>query len=120
MKYYTTDTPEQYHVVKEKFGLLYTISFNKFYVDELYALLTKYFVDGIGKILYWIDVNIVDGFINGLAKITDFIGDVLRKTQTGQVQQYVFIFFCGALLLIVFSFVYLIKSLLAGYMGGVL
>ena len=106
--------------LKEKFGLLYTISFNKFYVDELYALLTKYFVDGIGKILYWIDVNIVDGFINGLAKITDFIGDVLRKTQTGQVQQYVFIFFCGALLLIVFSFVYLIKSLLAGYMGGVL
>lgn len=69
---------------KRKLGLLYTISFNKFYVDELYALLTKYFVDGIGKILYWIDVNIVDGFINGLAKITDFIGDVLRKTQTGQ------------------------------------
>ena len=106
--------------LKENFGFMYNLSFNKFYVDEFYAWLTKYFVDGVGKILYWIDVNIVDGFINGLAIITDFIGDTLRKTQTGQVQQYVFIFFCGALLLLVFSFLYLVKTLLAGYVGGVM
>ena len=92
--------------IAKKFGVLYTLSFHKYYIDEFYALLTKYLVDGVGKILYWIDIYIVDGVVNSLAYFVGFCSRLFTKAQTGQAQQYVAVFFCGVILLVAYSLFY--------------
>lgn len=104
--------------ISEKFGCLYKWSYHKYYIDEFYALLTKYFVDGTGKILYWIDVYIVDGIVNGLARFTGMFSGLLGRAQTGQVQQYAAVFFCGVIALLAFSLFYAYKMLAFMRAGG--
>lgn len=104
--------------ISEKFGCLYDWSFHKYYIDEFYAILTKYFVDGIGKILYLIDIYIVDGIVNALARFTGMFSNLLSRGQTGQVQQYAAVFFCGVIALLAFSLFYAYKMLALMRAGG--
>ncbi|EIW16422.1 MULTISPECIES: NADH-quinone oxidoreductase subunit L [Pelosinus] len=84
-----------------RFLILYKLSYHKYYIDEIYQWLNQTVVDGLGKLLYWIDLYIVDGIVNGLAKLTLYLGDELRKWQTGQVQQYGMVLLGAILLLVV-------------------
>jgi NADH-quinone oxidoreductase subunit L len=92
--------------IAAKMGVLYTLSFHKFYVDEFYAVLIRYFVDGLGRVFYWIDLHIVDGAVNGLAWIVRHAGGFFAKSETGQVQQYAAVFFAGVILLTAYAVFY--------------
>ena len=79
-------------------GALYQASYKKFYVDELYLFITQKLVFNlVGRPAAWIDRNIVDGFMNLLAKITETISFAIRKLQSGKLQQYAIYFFTGVL-----------------------
>lgn len=91
----------------EKCGVLYKLSYNKFYIDEIYAALIKVFVDGVAKVFYWIDIYIVDGVINGLAALVGGISSGLSKLENGQAQCYAGAFICGVLALVGYSLYYL-------------
>jgi len=79
-------------------GAIYRASYKKFYVDELYLFLTKKLVFNlVGRPAAWIDRNLVDGFMNLLAKITETISFAIRKLQSGKLQQYAIYFFTGVL-----------------------
>lgn len=106
--------------IAHKLGFLYNLSFHKFYVDEFYALLIRYFIDGIGKIMYFIDVYIVDGTVNGVSRCVILFSGFLSKFQTGQVQRYAAIFFGGVIILLVCGIYYFdkVSGLLA--QGGAL
>ncbi|EGO65979.1 NADH-quinone oxidoreductase subunit L [Acetonema longum] len=85
---------------------LYTLSFHKYYIDEIYQWFNQTVVTGIGKILYWVDLYIVDGVVNNLAAAAGVTGNILRRAQTGQVQHYALVYFAaavGLVLLMVFS-----------------
>ena len=65
---------------------------NKYRVDEICKL---YFVDGlvhrVAGLLYTVgDVKIVDGAVNGIAKLIGKTSDRGRRVQSGYVQQYAF------------------------------
>lgn len=83
----------------QRAGVLYTLSFNKCYIDEIYAFFTRFCVDGVGKILYWIDIHIVDGVVNTLAVVTRYLSDAFTSVQNGQVQRSLAVFYCGVILL---------------------
>ena len=102
--------------IAEKCGILYKLSFNKFYIDEIYAALIKWFVDGVAKVLYWIDVNIVDGIINALGALVRGISKLLSPLETGQAQCYAGIFACGAIALAVYGYFYAGK--IVAMLGG--
>ena len=89
--------------LKARFGLLYQLSYNKFYIDELYQWLNHTIVDGCGRILYWIDINVVDGIVNGLGRGTALAGRILRLSQTGQLQHYALVFFGGIIVFLLLS-----------------
>ena len=76
-----------------RFPGVYKVLSNKYYIDELYLWLIRHVMDGLAKVLYWIDIYIVDGIVNGLAFLTRGSGSVLRRTTTGQVQTYAMVFF---------------------------
>ena len=59
-------------------------------------------VKGIGVFVYdTIDQRGVDGVFNGLSAAVDGAGSVVRKWQSGRVQQYAAAFVAGALILVV-------------------
>src|ERR1035437_268775 len=68
---------------------LYRGAYNKFYIDELYLFITKKVVFNlVGRPAAWIDRNIVDGFINLLATITETISFLIKGIQSGKIQNY--------------------------------
>jgi len=93
--------------IAEKCGILYKLSYNKFYIDEIYAALIKVFVDGVAKVFYWIDIYVVDGIINGLAGLVGGISNLLSKAEDGQAQHYAGFFVCGVVILVAYSLYYL-------------
>ncbi len=93
--------------IAEKCGILYKLSYNKFYIDEIYAALIKVAVDGVAKVFYWIDIYIVDGIINGLANLVGGLSNMLSKAENGQAQHYAGFFVCGVVILVAYSLYYL-------------
>ncbi len=88
-----------------RFPGVYKILSHKYYIDELYLWIIHNLMDGLGKLLYWFDIYIVDGIINGIALFTRGSGKVLRRTSTGQVQTYAMVFFFAIVVIyMVFAF----------------
>ena len=87
------------------FPRVYKVLQNKYYVDELYLWLIKNVMGGLAKVLYWFDIFIVDGIINGIALVTRSSAKALRRTNTGQLQTYAMVFFFAVVVIfIVFAF----------------
>lgn len=91
--------------VATQFSGVYKLLKNKYYIDELYLWLIHHIMDGMAKVLYWFDIYIVDGIVNGLALITRGSGKVLRRINTGQLQTYAMVFFFAVVVIfMVFAF----------------
>ncbi|HSE06108.1 MAG TPA: proton-conducting transporter membrane subunit, partial [Methylomirabilota bacterium] len=73
----------------------------RFWLDDLFALLYRRGILGGSTIIGWVDRYIVDGVLNVLSAWTLTAGDRLRRIQTGQAQDYVYGIALGVLLLMV-------------------
>ncbi len=82
-------------------GPLYTLLWNKYFVDELY----DHRIVDLGKAFFgaaWaFDAHIIDGIVDRLAWLTALIGSGLRRVQTGVVGNYALSIAAGLLVLIV-------------------
>jgi len=77
---------------------LYTAAYHKFYIDEIYLFITKKVIFNlVGRPAAWFDRNIVDGFMNLLATITEKISFLIKRMQSGKVQSYAAYFFVGVI-----------------------
>jgi NADH-quinone oxidoreductase subunit L len=86
---------------------LYTWSYHKFYIDEVYLFVTKKIIFRyISEPIAWFDRHIVDGTMNGIAWITVESSIRIKGLQSGQVQQYAYVFVSGAVILLI-VFIYL-------------
>ena len=87
----------------EKWKGMYKLVFNKYYVDELYEVLFVNSLKKLGTGLWkGFDELIIDGTVNGLAYLIGWISGVIRRTQTGLVQNYAFSIVIGGLILVVY------------------
>jgi len=75
----------------------YALSFNKWYVDELYDRTivrpTVALANGLWRI---VDVEVIDAMVNGVASATVQWGRALRLVQSGEVQHYALAMALGA------------------------
>jgi NADH-quinone oxidoreductase subunit L len=95
------DLPDRMAVA---FGGLYKTVYNKFYIDEIYLFVTRKILFGcISRPIAWFDRHIIDGFMNGLATVTNFTSDRIKGLQSGQVQLYAATFVAGAVGLLLFT-----------------
>jgi NADH-quinone oxidoreductase subunit L len=91
------------HVSAESESLIYRLSLNKYYVDELYdAVFVRPFTVCARILAQWIDPWVIDGTVNGIAAIARGVSWVLRGLQTGNVQHYAAGFLVGALALLAY------------------
>ncbi|MDH4199668.1 MAG: NADH-quinone oxidoreductase subunit L [Spirochaetia bacterium] len=73
------------------------VIFNKYYIDEIYETAFVKSIYNFAKVLWrLIDVFIIDGVINGTARILRDIGEGLRYSETGVVHDYM-IFMAGGI-----------------------
>jgi len=75
----------------------YALSFNKWYVDELYDRTivqpTVALANGLWKV---VDVGVIDAMVNGVGAATVLWGRALRLVQSGEVQHYALAMALGA------------------------
>ena len=105
---------------------LYDVVLNKYYVDEIYGATVIGGTIALSNVLKWIDTNIVDGLVNGVRHVTVWVfghgsnlidkyvvdgavngvaygakngSTLLRRLQTGVVQNYALVMGAGLVLL---------------------
>jgi len=83
--------------VRNMVGGLYTVLANNYYFD---AFNQRFIAGGslkLGNFLWRVgDVMLIDGtFVNGSAKVVDWLSGVLRKVQSGYLYQYAFVMVIG-------------------------
>jgi NADH-quinone oxidoreductase subunit L len=99
-----TNIPE---TVSKSLGGFYKAAYHKFYVDELYLFITKKILfNYISRPVAWFDRHIIDGSMNGISFVTNQVSDRIRGLQSGQLQQYAWVFVAGVVALAM-AFIYL-------------
>ena len=75
---------------------------NKYYVDELYDASVVEPLEHTSRSFLWkvVDVKLIDGFVNGVAKVFGGLAGVLRYTQTGFARGYAAVILVGAIVVI--------------------
>jgi NADH-quinone oxidoreductase subunit L len=93
----------------QKFKGLYNLLWNKYFVDEAYDAAVVNPILKTSRSFLWriADNKIIDGIVNGAAKLIDVISINIRKLQTGVAQFYALVMVLG----IVAAFFWIILSL---------
>ncbi len=92
--------PELPKQLAERWKRLYTLIYNKYYVDEIYEVLFVNSLKGLGTGLWrGFDDFVIDGTVNGIAYLIGLISRVMRRMQTGFVQNYAFSMILGAVII---------------------
>jgi NADH-quinone oxidoreductase subunit L len=80
---------------------VYTVVYNKFYVDEFYAAtFVRLAVDGSRWVWHKFDEGVIDGAAHGVAWLWQRAGTGLRPLQTGKVQNYLLGMFIGVFVIV--------------------
>lgn len=81
--------PELPAEVTAKVPVLYDLIYNKYYVDEIYDATVVEPIKN-GSVFLWqeADSKVIDGAVNGTAWLIDWFSTVIRKLETGYVQNY--------------------------------
>ncbi len=87
--------------VAESFSGIKNLLVNKYYVDEIYgAVIVRPIVGGSVFLWKFVDVVLIDGFVNGMATVYNDMSEWLRGSQSGMLRGYATAFSVGVLILI--------------------
>nr|WP_294950428.1 NADH-quinone oxidoreductase subunit L [uncultured Mucilaginibacter sp.] len=113
-------------------GFLYRISYNEWYIDRFYNRIIVKFVLWLSAALYWVDRQVIDGFIHLLAgigqliakatawcdkyivdgvlwlaaKLVQYIGNFARRFQGGKVQYYLYSMLIAVIAVFIFKLIW--------------
>jgi len=119
-------------MLAEKFAFLHKLSYNKFYLDEVYGIVLLEPILALGRFMWTFDARVVDGLVNGVAWLTMLwadakqwfdkwivdgavngsgwivkkSGNILRYLQTGRVQFYTLFILVGIVISVFFKLDY--------------
>lgn len=79
--------------------------YNKYYVDEIYDALFRKPLDFLSNIFYkFLDLQVIDGIVNGVGASVRAVGSSVRYFQTGNIGFYVMSMTLGVVLIILLTF----------------
>ena len=87
--------------VGQTFAPIHNLFSRKYYFDELYEgiFVVRVLYDGLFRLIELFDTYVVDGTVNGAAKVTVVSSSVVRRVQTGQLQSYGLAIVLGVLII---------------------
>ena len=88
--------------ITERFGPVYRLLLNKYYVDELYEGAIVSPMEKLSWVVLWrgIDTAVIDGLVNGSGKLVESLSGAARRIQTGVAQNYALIFVVGIIVVL--------------------
>ncbi|MBI3580243.1 MAG: NADH-quinone oxidoreductase subunit L [Ignavibacteriales bacterium] len=88
---------------KNKYASIYKVLLNKYFVDEAYDTTIINPTVKISEGFLWkgVDVSVIDGAVNGSAKLIALAAQGVRRIQTGVIQQYATVFVGGIVLIMI-------------------
>ena len=94
--------------IGRRFAPVYTLFSRKYFMDELYEQLfvVRALQNGLFRLIELFDTYIVDGTVNGVAKVTVVSGSIVRRVQTGQLQSYGLAIVLGILIIMLVWYAY--------------
>ncbi len=88
----------------QKMARIPSIIYHKYYIDEIYAAVVTRPLDRASEFLERVfDLKIIDGIVNVIGKLIQWISGKLRLLQTGNVDFYLFAMVIGIVLIIFFQ-----------------
>jgi NADH-quinone oxidoreductase subunit L len=82
------------------FSGLFKAASNRFYIDEVYLFITRKIVfNSISRPIAWFDRHVIDATMDGFANTTQWVSIRIKSFQSGQIQQYAYVFLFGTLLI---------------------
>jgi NADH-quinone oxidoreductase subunit L len=79
---------------------------NKFYVDEIYDALFVKPIERLSKLFhYYVDIQGIDGIVNGVGSGISALGGFFRRLQNGNIEYYLIGMVAGAVLILLSLFV---------------
>jgi NADH-quinone oxidoreductase subunit L len=89
--------------LRDKLSGVHHLLLNKYFVDEIYgALVIRPILYGSLFLWKFVDVVVIDGMINGMARLGGDLSDLLSYTQSGKVRTYATMFLAGVVILVAF------------------
>ncbi len=80
--------------------------YNKYYVDELYDAVIRKPLDLISVAFYkFLDLQVIDGIVNGVGSAVIGTGGLVRRLQTGNIGFYIVSMVLGVVLILLFTFI---------------
>ncbi|HID70935.1 MAG TPA: NADH-quinone oxidoreductase subunit L [Desulfobacterales bacterium] len=94
--------PEMPQAIRDKYPILYKLSLNKYFIDEIYGFTIVKPVLGLSRkiVLNLIDITIIDSVVNGIPRIIGRVSGSIRKVQDGLVSHYL-AYMCGGVVFII-------------------
>jgi proton-translocating NADH-quinone oxidoreductase chain L len=83
-------------------GKMQKLLANRYYISWFYDAFAYYIIYGMSLVADIFDRYVIDGAVNGFAWLSRKSGEVMRRAQTGYVQNYVLVIVLGACLLLIF------------------
>jgi NADH-quinone oxidoreductase subunit L len=89
------------------FRWLYTLFYRKYFMDDIYedGVVRGLLQRGICALSAWFDAKVVDGAVNGVARLASWLSGLLRRVQTGSEQSYGLVLTGGAAIVALVVFV---------------
>ncbi len=86
---------------------LYTLIFNKYWVDELYGAVITRPLAAFSRTVLWrgVDVGVIDGAVNGVGAAAQGAGEGLRREASGQIRSYASWIALGAALVLLYMYI---------------
>ena len=85
------------------FSGVYKLIYNKYFVDEIYAAaVVNPVVTGSREVLWkGVDATVIDGAVNGAGTVSQGVGGLLKRLQSGNIRTYAVWVLLGSVLLLV-------------------
>lgn len=91
---------------EEKMKPWQKLIYNKYYVDEFYDAVIRKPLDLISTAFYkFLDLQVIDGLVNGVGSMVKGTGNVVRLLQSGNIGFYIVSMVLGVILILLFTFI---------------
>jgi NADH-quinone oxidoreductase subunit L len=83
---------------------IYTLVYNKYFVDEIYDATIVHPIEEGSRSILWrgVDVGIIDGLVNGVGSRSRGVGNVFRLLQGGNIRSYAAWVLLGSVLVVIY------------------
>jgi NADH-quinone oxidoreductase subunit L len=101
--WFYVQSPEIPERIAGALGPLYTLSLNKFYLDEIFTWIIISPLRGLAWLAYAIDRNVIDPLVDGIGMVPTLFSRIPVSLQNGLVSSYALVMLSGVIVCVLLA-----------------